>query len=87
MGKRRVPQVRAASPRTLQGSVIVDELDLHGLTVHQAELRLESFLVRVAASEPVLFQNSAERESVRLLKFGPLAPRHSRSTWRVLEPV
>jgi len=52
MGKRRVPWVRAASPRTLQGSVIVDELDLHGLTVHQAELRLESFLVRVAASEP-----------------------------------
>ena len=35
----------------------------------------------------VLFQNSAERESVRLLGFGPPAPSHSRSTWRVLDPA
>ena len=52
MGKRRIPRVRAATPRTLRGSLVVDELDLHGLSVDQAERRLESFLTRVAAREP-----------------------------------
>ena len=52
MGKRRIPQVRASSPHTLRGSIVIDALDLHGLTVDQAERRLEAFLKRVAVSEP-----------------------------------
>jgi DNA-nicking Smr family endonuclease len=52
MGKRRIPQVRASSPHTLRGSIVIDTLDLHGLTVDQAERRLEAFLERVALSEP-----------------------------------
>ncbi len=36
--------------------------------------------------KPVLFQNSAERESVSLQGFARLQPHHSRSTWQVLEP-
>ena len=35
----------------------------------------------------VLFQNSAERESVSLQGFGWSGPHHSRSTWHVLDPV
>ena len=37
--------------------------------------------------ELVLFQNSAERESVRLQGFVGPQTRHSRSTWGVLDPV
>ena len=36
---------------------------------------------------PVLFQNSAERESLSLRVFGWLGPHDFRSTWRVLDPV
>ena len=37
--------------------------------------------------DPVLFQNSAERESVSVQGFGRAQTRHSRSTWGVLDPV
>ncbi len=41
----------------------------------------------LSGGDPVLFQNSAERESVSLHGFGWPQPRHSRSTWGVLDPV
>ena len=41
---------------------------------------------RSGSLTPVLFQNSAERKSVSLQGFGWPVPRHSRATWRVLEP-
>ena len=41
---------------------------------------LDSSIKPVAPQYLVLFQNSAERESVRLLGFGPPAPSHFRST-------
>ena len=39
------------------------------------------------ATDPVLFQNSAERKSVSLQGFGRAQPHHSRSTRRVLDPA
>jgi DNA-nicking Smr family endonuclease len=52
MGKRRIPTVQASTPRTLHGAIVVARLDLHGLTVDQAERKLEMFLGRVVAQEP-----------------------------------
>jgi DNA-nicking Smr family endonuclease len=52
MGRRRDTRPSDSTPRTLHGAIVVDVLDLHGLTADQAELRLEMFLDRVAASDP-----------------------------------
>jgi DNA-nicking Smr family endonuclease len=52
MGKRRETRHSDSTPRTLHSATVVDELDLHGLTAEQAELRLEMFLDRVAVSSP-----------------------------------
>ncbi|HUG42580.1 MAG TPA: Smr/MutS family protein [Longimicrobiales bacterium] len=41
-----------SSPRTLHAERVVDEVDLHGLTAEEAELRLEMFLDRVAVTSP-----------------------------------
>jgi DNA-nicking Smr family endonuclease len=52
MGKRRIPTVQASTPRTLHGAIVAERLDLHGLTVDQAERRLEIFIERVARTVP-----------------------------------
>lgn len=52
MGQRRVSRPSSASPRTLHGSVVAAELDLHGYTVAEAEARLERFLVTEAGRDP-----------------------------------
>jgi DNA-nicking Smr family endonuclease len=52
MGRRRETRHSDGVPRTLHSETVVDELDLHGLTVDQAEHRLEMFLDRVAARSP-----------------------------------
>ncbi len=52
MGRRRIPEVWAPTPRTLHGSIVVDRLDLHGSDVEQAERRLAMFLERVSVNEP-----------------------------------
>ena len=44
MGKRRTSKPASASPRTLHGAVVTEELDLHGYTLEAAERRLEAFL-------------------------------------------
>jgi DNA-nicking Smr family endonuclease len=52
MGKRRETRHSDATPRTLHSEIVVDRVDLHGLTTEQAERRLEMFLDRVALSAP-----------------------------------
>lgn len=52
MGKRRVSRPSAEPPRTLHTSVVVDELDLHGLTADAAERRLRGFLETHAVRSP-----------------------------------
>jgi hypothetical protein len=41
-----------ATPRTLHSAIVSAEVDLHGLTADQAEMRLEMFLQRVARGSP-----------------------------------
>ncbi len=55
-----------------------------------AEIRENSVnrgVFKVPYKQGVLFQNSAERESVNSQGLGWPQPRHSRSRWPVLEPV
>jgi DNA-nicking Smr family endonuclease len=52
MGRRRESRPSGGTPRTLHGATVSEELDLHGLTAEQAELRLEMFLDRAAAARP-----------------------------------
>lgn len=52
MGKRRVSRPPSQRPRTLHVELVVDELDLHGLTADAAERRLESFLDTHAVRSP-----------------------------------
>ena len=53
MGKRRIPEVQSGEPiDSLLGKPVVAEVDLHGLDARGAELRLESFLMRVAVTSP-----------------------------------
>jgi DNA-nicking Smr family endonuclease len=52
MGKRRDSRPAGGTPRTLHGTVVAGELDLHGQTAEQAERRLELFLERMAATAP-----------------------------------
>ncbi len=49
--------------------------------------RYKGIILSRLAEYPVLFQNSAERESVSLQGFVGPQTRHSRSRWHVLEPV
>lgn len=44
MGKRRTARHAGTAPRTLHGTVVSDELDLHGYRLEAAEQRLEAFL-------------------------------------------
>ena len=53
MGKRRIPEKQGGEPSdSLLSSVVVDEVDLHGLDGRMAEGRLEMFLQRCTASHP-----------------------------------
>ena len=53
MGKRRIPQVQPGEPiDTLIGKPVTADLDLHGLEGDAAELRLEHFVTRMAATSP-----------------------------------
>lgn len=49
---RRPDRDEPSTPRTLHSAVVVEELDLHGHTVDEAERRLEIFLDRVARTSP-----------------------------------
>ncbi|MDZ7778350.1 MAG: Smr/MutS family protein [Gemmatimonadota bacterium] len=52
MGKRRVSRPSPEPPRTLHTAVVVDEIDLHGLTAAGAERRLRGFLATHAVRSP-----------------------------------
>lgn len=51
MGKR-YPDRSASGPRTLHGSVVAAEIDLHGLPVHPARIRVEGFLRTQQTANP-----------------------------------
>ena len=52
MGKRRPATPLASTPKTLHGAFPVATLDLHGLTLAQAESRVRGFLMQWAVREP-----------------------------------
>jgi len=41
---KRYPDRPTSGPRTLHGAVVAAEIDLHGLPVHPARIRVEGFL-------------------------------------------
>jgi DNA-nicking Smr family endonuclease len=53
MGKRRIPLKSSTEPTdSILAKPVEAETDLHGLDARGAEVRLESFLSRVAQSKP-----------------------------------
>jgi DNA-nicking Smr family endonuclease len=52
MGRRRETRHSDSTPRTLHSEIVADQVDLHGLTADEAELRLEMFLDRAAVRAP-----------------------------------